>query len=203
MSNRQTMAVNIAEGFRVHIDRLIIEDRRLVYLSMLGDKTSLDASWAFIKNRPRRLISIGNYTIKTEKKEHYLFKSPELPSGGHHWIMVNRRASWLTLKPNDEFYLLNFERDNYYHNTRQTCPPHFYTLLNQTLTIPILPEWTQYLWRKANITSIDKDVYLADSVDSYAEGNVCYNSRAWKIFTDFDEWSDIIKLGIRYGDLTF
>ena len=98
---RQTIRVSISEGFPVYIDRLIIEDRRLIYLSMLGDKTSLDASWAFIKNRPRRLISIGTYTIKTEKMEHQLFKSPELPSGGHHWMMVNRRASWLTVKPNE------------------------------------------------------------------------------------------------------
>ena len=198
---RKTIRVSISEGFPVYIDRLIIEDRRLIYLSMLGDKTSLDASWAFIKNRPRRLISIGTYTIKTEKMEHQLFKSPELPSGGHHWIMVKRHASWLTVKPNETFYLLDFAPHNYYHNTHKTHHPHFYTLLNQTLTIPILPNWSQYLWTKGYHHSLNDN--LIDPIDEYAEGNVCLNSRAWKIRTNFEAWQDVIHDGVSWGDLTF
>lgn len=185
--------ISLADKLPVSMYRLLIHNVQLVYLSLIGNPTNLKASWAYIKNGGG-YKTVNEHTVKITSKAHQLFKSTELPNGLYHWVILHKSASWVTMERKSPFYLLDFYNENTKYDY---APAQFYPLLNTALSIPIRPEWTQYLWERG------RSRHLIRSLSDKDQDTCLYQMGAVYINPDTRLWSKIINDGFRHKKLSF
>ena len=78
-------------------------------------------------------------------------------------------------------------------DSTQPQPPLFYPMLNRCLAVPLLPEWSEYLW----VCGRERDLI---TLLSKGEGQ---GYAAWKVKPDVESWEQIVSEGLRQQRLTF
>ena len=118
-----------------------------LYLRMVGEEPSVNAIWARLSARETRTKKYSSHvTIPTSdqtgtvyvaaQKARYKTLRTRLPSGLIDLMMVHPR---LTVAEDSYkgFYLLTYDTGT---------PVHFFDRLNRTLSIPLQPDWADWLW---------------------------------------------------------
>lgn len=113
------------------------EEKSLVYLEMVGAKQAVKANWAALVGGGKQHYVDGR-TITLDGMKRHVRIQKTLPCGWVDWILLHKQASLKEMNPDHPFYLLD--------NGTQPLPPLFYPILNRCLAVPVLPEWSQYLW---------------------------------------------------------
>ena len=160
------------------------EEKSLVYLEMVGAKQSVKANWAALVGGGKYHYVDGHTIILDGMKRHVRLQKT-LPCGWVDWILLHKQASLKEMNPDQPFYLLD--------DGTEPIPPLFYPMLNRCLAVPVLPEWSTYLWvcgrERELITLLDK-----------GEGQ---GYAAWKVKPDSESWEQIVSEGLRQQRLTF
>ena len=145
--------LTLADKLSVLAPVLTIDDgeKSLVYLEMVGAKQSVKANWAALVGGGKYHYVDGHTIILDGMKRHVRLQKT-LPCGWVDWILLHKQASLKEMNPDQPFYLLD--------DGTQPIPPMFYPMLNRCLAVPVLPEWSTYLWicgrERELITLLDK-----------------------------------------------
>ena len=178
--------LTLADKLSVLAPVLTIDDgeKSLIYLEMVGAKQSVKANWAALVGGGK-VHWLGGNTIILEGMKRHVRIQKTLPCGWVDWILLHKQASLKEMNPDQPFYLLD--------DGTQPLPPLFYPMLNRCLAVPVLPEWSEYLWvcgrERDLITLLDK-----------GEGQ---GYAAWKVKPDSESWEQIVSEGLRQQRLTF
>ncbi|MEI2698751.1 MAG: RHS repeat-associated core domain-containing protein [Microthrixaceae bacterium] len=145
--------LSLADKLSVLAPVLTIDDgeKSLVYLEMVRAKQSVKANWAALVGGGKYHYVDGHTIILDGMKRHVRLQKT-LPCGWVDWILLHKQASLKEMNPDQPFYLLD--------DGTQPIPPMFYPMLNRCLAVPVLPEWSTYLWvcgrERELITLLDK-----------------------------------------------
>lgn len=160
------------------------EEKSLVYLEMVGAKQAVKANWAALVGGGK-VHWVDGRTIILEGMKRHVRLQKTLPCGWVDWILLHKQASLKEMNPDQPFYLLD--------DGSAPLPPLFYPMLNRCLAVPVLPEWSDYLWlcgrERELITLLDK-----------GEGQ---GYAAWKVKPDSESWEQIVSEGLCQQRLTF
>jgi hypothetical protein len=160
------------------------EEKSLVYLEMVGAKQAVKANWAALVGGGK-IHWLDGHTIILDGMKRHVRIQKTLPCGWVDWILLHKQASLKEMSPDQPFYLLD--------DGTAPIPPLFYPMLNRCLAVPILREWSAYLWvcgrERELITLLDK-----------GEGQ---GYAAWKVKPDSESWELIVSEGLRQQRLTF
>jgi hypothetical protein len=160
------------------------EEKSLVYLEMVGAKQSVKANWAALVGGGKQHYVDGRTIMLDGMKRHVRIQKT-LPCGWVDWILLHKQASLKEMNPDHPFYLLD--------DGTQPLPPLFYPMLNRCLAVPVLPDWSTYLWvcgrERELITLLDK-----------GEGQ---GYAAWKVKPDSESWEQIVSKGLQQQSLRF
>ena len=107
-----------------------------------------------------------------------------LPCGWDHWCLIHRQASLERMVPGEPFYLLD--------DDSQPIPHAFHPMLAKSLAVPILPEWTEYLWISGRLDNL---------IQPLVEN--CYGMAGWSIDAKEEAWEAIITKGLKEEHITF
>ncbi len=126
------------------------EDRNLVYIGAMGYKTSLESIRAsLLTNKGMTMSEFGErdlYLNPLDRYEQVWQAMTEYTS--HHAAFLSRKAIPGRWEPEDLFgYALVFAGVKDLDNELHRC---FISKLKETLTIPILDEWAESIWHKAD-----------------------------------------------------
>jgi hypothetical protein len=72
-------------------------------------------------------------------------------------------------------------------------PPLFYPMLNKCLAVPLLEEWSSYLWEEGRARNL---IALLD--DGQGQGYA-----AWRVLPAPDAWQEAVQEGIAAGEIQF
>jgi hypothetical protein len=89
------------------------------------------------------------------------------------------------MNPEQPFYLLD--------NGRQPIPPLFYPMLNKALALPLLPDWSDYLWQCGRQQRL---IALLD--DGKGQGYA-----AWQVKPAPTVWQEVVQAGIVSKQIAF
>ncbi|MBK8904482.1 MAG: hypothetical protein IPM53_25110 [Anaerolineaceae bacterium] len=195
-----TKKVSLAKGLAVFTPALAIDDGEngLVYLEMVGAKESVKANWAALMGG-NRVHWIGTRRIEMEGMKQHIKIQTTLPCGWVSQVLLHKQASLKEMNPERPFYLLDdgakpkLCQDGSLLSAQWSIPPLFYPMLNKCLSLPLLAEWSGYLWengRERNlITLLDKG-----NGQGYA---------AWRVLPTPDEWQKVVQEGLQSQAITF
>ena len=82
------------------------------------------------------------------------------------------------MNPEEPFFLLD--------DGQQSIPPLFYPMLNRCLAVPVLEDWTGYLWENGRARNL---ITLLN--DGEGQGYA-----AWRGLPAAEEWQAIIQIGL-------
>jgi hypothetical protein len=108
-----------------------------------------------------------------------------LPCGWHHLVLIHEQASLKEMNPEQPFYLLD--------DGRQPIPPLFYPMLNKALALPLLPEWSDYLWQHGRQQRL---ITLLD--DGKGQGYA-----AWQVKPAPAVWQEVVQAGLQAKAIAF
>lgn len=160
------------------------EDKSLVYLEMVGAKQAVKANWAALVGGGKQHYLDGRTIMLDGMKRHVRIQKA-LPCGWVDWILLHKQASLKEMNPDQSFYLLD--------DGTQPQPPLFYPMLNRCLAVPLLAEWSEYLW----VCGRERDLI---TLLSKGEGQ---GYAAWKVKPDAESWEQIVSEGLRQQRLAF
>ena len=89
------------------------------------------------------------------------------------------------MNPEEPFYLLD--------DGKRSIPPLFYPMLNKCLALPLLEDWSEYLWENGRERDL---IHLLDDGQGQGYG-------AWRILPGPDMWQEVISNGLRLRQLAF
>lgn len=175
--------VCFAIGFPVHGEQVAIDPgtNTLVFLNMVGPHNSIQANWAALMQDRAQQWQGVNFKVGTARN-HIRLRS-KLPSGLVQMMLIHKEATPAHLNPSSiSGYILAGSTDD--------VPEHFIATLDKLVSIPVLPEWSTYLWTIGRITGL---------IDYAGNPNKHINVTAWKIRTGADNiaWHDIISTAIQ------
>jgi hypothetical protein len=178
--------ISLADGLSVFTPALTLDDKAqtLVYLEMVGAKQSVRANWAALMGKGKSHWFERRQVALDGMKEHVKVQS-HLPCGWHHMVLIHKQASLKEMNPEQPFYLLD--------NGRQPIPPLFYPMLNKSLALPLLPEWSDYLWQSGRQQRL---ITLLD--DGRGQGYA-----AWQVKPAPSTWQEVVQTGIVSGQIAF
>lgn len=194
---KKTYETDIAKGMRVNIVDLVRDGDTLIYLNMIGTRQVLKSTWAALKGGGKRTYLMRDILI-LKAKEHHLFKAP-LPCGWENWIMLNKMASIQTVNPNSYFYLIdqtrqcrfNYEASKQTHHNNM--PSNFFAMLNASVSIPLLPQWANVLWKQGLENG------LVQPVDYMG----CFNMSGWMTIGRSKDWIPVVNELMNSGQIVF
>lgn len=174
-----------AKGFPIHSPALVRDETTLVYMELLGPRQAVKANWAALRQHKKSRYFYGG-GLEVTKEDKPITLKTTLPCGWDHWCLIHRQASYDKLTPQETFYLID-------DNTTQSGPPSsFIRFLAKSLSIPILPEWAEYLWiegrMKALISPLTKN---------------CYGYGGWKVETGKEAWNTMVSEGLKEKQINF
>ena len=108
-----------------------------------------------------------------------------LPCGWVDHILIHKQASIREMDPQEPFFLLD--------DGQQSIPPLFYPMLNNCLAVPVLADWTEYLWvtgREHNLITLLND----------GEGQ---GYAAWRVLPAPDAWQELVQGGLSGRQIVF
>jgi hypothetical protein len=175
--------ITAASGFPVRSPVLVRDNATLVYMELLGPRQVVHANWAALRNGGRNQWVAGA-SLSILKSDRMVTLKQSLPIGWDHWCLIHRQTSFEHLIPSEPFYILD--------DGESAVPPAFYPLLSKSLALPLLPEWTEYLWiagrQRRIITPLDEH---------------CHGRGAWRVTADEDKWWEIVSSGLAQSQMSF
>jgi hypothetical protein len=99
--------------------------------------------------------------------------------------LIHKQASLQEMSPQEPFYLLD--------DGQQAIPPLFYPMLNKCLAVPILAEWSDYLWEQGRTQQL---IALLDDGDGQGYA-------AWRVAPAPEAWQEVVQEGIVAGEIQF
>ena len=186
VKNDPAMKLALAKGLAVFTPALAIDDvdDTLIYLEMIGAKQSVKANWAALVGAGK-VHWLGRKRIRLDGMKEHVKIQATLPCGWANHILIHKQASLKEMNPEQPFYLLD--------DGMQTIPPLFYPMLNKCLALPLLPEWTGYLWENGRLRKL---VMLLDA----GEGQ---GYAAWRVLPGAEEWEGIVNEGLSSRQISF
>lgn len=182
--------VEFASGFPVAADGVILDNsmNRLIYLSMIGDRTAVRANWSQLMEY-NRFLSFRMNSFKVGGAKHHRMFQTKLPSGLWQIMLVHNNAIPKLLDPlTDTAYIVALG------DYSDKMPKGFTDYLNLLLHTPVLREWGKRLWMLGRITGL---IDYASSPSGQIGGT------AWKIRNSQDNWNDLISTNVAAKDLVF
>ena len=174
-----------AKGFTIHSPVLVRDERTLVYMELLGPRQAVKANWAALRQHKKSRYFHGGQLEITKEDKPITLKTT-LPCGWDHWCLIHRQASYDKLIPQKTFYLID-------HNPAPSGPPStFIPFLAKSLSIPILPEWAEYLWTEGRMQSLILPLTKN-----------CYGHGGWKVETTKDAWDTMVSEGLGEKQIQF
>ena len=184
------------QTLRAYNDQAVIEccgyavdDDVLIMLDAVGYKTSCKSIWATTVNSPRKAYTItprvtvtGGDVRKTKYRAFWM----ELPEqNAHNMVVCHTRLLDASPVPGEilPFYLVTGAADD---EIRQRMHDRrFVALLNQALDLPILPEWSGWLWVSGLESQLITQIKHGGDV-----------SGAWRVQTHAAQWAEIVQIGL-------
>jgi hypothetical protein len=117
-------------------------------------------------------------------KEHVRVQT-SLPCGWNNTILIHKQASLREMNPEQPFYLLD--------DGRQSIPPLFYPMLNKALALPLLENWSGYLWQAGREHDL---VHILDN--GQGQGYA-----AWRVLPAAAEWQELVQAGLAADAIVF
>ena len=108
-----------------------------------------------------------------------------LPCGWANHILLHKQASLKAMNPEQPFYLLD--------DGTQLIPPLFYPMLNKCLALPLLTNWSEYLWTNGREHKL---ITLLDN----GEGQ---HYAAWRVLPTAQTWQTIVQAGLSGQQISF
>lgn len=180
--------IELATGFPVDLIGIAIDDSmgQLVYLEVVGAENAVGANWAALM-QPKRSFSYKSQSFQVGSADNHRKFATTLPSGFVHMILAHKSASpaLITTKTNVG-YVVSDEGDN--------LPQEFFGHLNNLIEVPVLPEWSEYLWVVGRLTRM---------IEYAGNPNKQHGPTTWKIRTGSDQsnWADIISSAVAAKEL--
>lgn len=186
IQNNPLKTISLANGFSVHTPALAIDDvdETLVYLQMVGSKQAVRANWAALVGGGK-VHWLGRQRIRLNGMKAHIKTQVTLPCGWLDHILIHKQASLKEMNPELPFYLLD--------DGSQPIPPLFYPMLNKCLALPLLPQWTEYLWDNGRVQNLITLLNEGQG-QTYA---------AWRLLPAADEWQGIVENGLASYILSF
>jgi hypothetical protein len=221
--SKQPKTVALAEGLRVKcLDLTRDSGGNLVYMRLIGPRSSVNANWAVV--RGRRPIHCLSGTLVPPAKASALTLKKVLPMcGWDDWIIIHHQASLEKMAPGLPFYcpgegysecdavndLSNKELDEGHnkainHKTgkeagkaESSLLSNFFMRLTKSLSTPLLQAWGDYLWQEG---------ITAGLISPLEEK--CHGLVFWEVEPDEEKWGQIVQVGlqtkqIHLGDFRF
>jgi len=194
-------------------------DDQVVYLSAVGHRTSLKSIWGSLVTRnDGKLSGFGLYRLKRLTHTKYAqFWTPILESTSTHMIVVAELATIPDKDSTEDLsengcYILAFDPEGARHMKPRwgACPErqvlqkratpklqrHLVDRLNKMLSIPVLPQWSSYLWERGrNGGRWDDKGLLALTTNGDCVAGYWVNP-GWR-------WTETIQEGLRDGRIRF
>jgi hypothetical protein len=164
------------------------EDHTLIMLQMIGPAESVKANWAALMSSGA-VRYVNSCQIALAGMMDHIGLNIKLPCGHMESWLIHKQASFTEMSPEKGlFYVTSF-------SAAGDGPPKdmFFAMLDKLLAIPMLADWTDYLWREGEI----KDLIIM------IEPTHCRGSHAWKVKLDYEVWDTIIKGGVSSGQIKF
>lgn len=165
------------EGQRSFCIGSVSDGGKFVYLSMVGFKTANRALWAALMEK-RNALQIGHQTFRRLDGKYVHDEKPLPEIAMSHMILLHSQASVTESQPDKPFYIVGKDENHF----------RFYALLNRALALPLLPEWTDYLWEQGR-----EEMFIKTLVGQGAEGFI--------VEPDAEFWSECVTDGIKEGNL--
>ena len=185
VQNNPSRKLSLAKGLPVYTPAIVMDsdNDNIVYLEMIGHKQAVRANWAALVSK--KVCWIGRDRIYLDgMKEHVMVRS-SLPCGWVDHILIHKQASIREMDPQEPFFLLD--------DGQQSIPPLFYPMLNNCLAVPVLADWTEYLWvtgREHNLITLLND----------GEGQ---GYAAWRVLPAPDAWQELVQGGLSGRQIVF
>jgi hypothetical protein len=178
--------IGLAAGLSVYTPALALggKEGTLVYLEMVGAKQAVRANWAALMGKGQSHW-IDNHRIALDGMKAHVKLQSCLPCGWHHLILIHKQASLKEMNPEQPFYLLD--------DGRQPIPPLFYPMLNKALALPLLPDWSDYLWQNGRQRKL---ITLLD--DGKGQGYA-----AWRVKPAPTVWQEVLQGGLQEKAIVF
>ncbi len=186
VQNDPHKTLSLAQGLAVYVPAVTIDDvdETLVYLEMVGVKQSVKANWAALVGSGK-VHWLGRQRVCLDGMKNHIKLQSSLSCGWANHILIHKQASLKEMNPEEPFYLLD--------NGGQPVPFLFYAMLNKCLALPLLPNWSGYLWANGRERNL---ITLLDNGEgqSYA---------AWRVLPAPQEWQEIIHEGLSTSHIRF
>lgn len=186
VSRNARKTLSLAQGLAVYAPALALDDGEdtIVYLEMVGPKQSVKANWAALAGGGKTHW-LGSRRIRLAGMRAHLKLANVLPCGWVNWALIHKQASLKEMNPEEPFYLLD--------DGRRRLPALFYPMLNKALALPLLPDWSDYLWQSGRQRQL---ITLLD--EGKGQGYA-----AWRVLPAAGVWEEIVTAGVGGGDIAF
>lgn len=186
VQNDPDRTLSLAKGLSVYTPAVTIDNvyDTLVYLEMVGAKQSVKANWAALVGGGKTHW-IGRKQIRLDGMKEHVRLQATLPCGWTDYILIHKQASLREMNPEQPFYLLD--------NGTRPIPPLFYPMLNKCLALPLLEDWSEYLWENGRERKLIK---LLDE----GEGQ---GYAAWRVLPAPTPWQEAVQWGLQSNEICF
>lgn len=178
----EMQTITIAHGFPVHMIAGLRDDneRTLVYLNIMGSAQAVRSNWAALKtsNAKPYIRPLGG-VVQLKKQEHLVFNKV-LPCGWMNMIMMHKQLSVPSVDTQEDFYFINLQPDP--EQYRQ-MPNNFYAMISKVMPFPVLPGWTDYLWKEAWALNLVKKLWDRRECEGY------------RVINNVEKWAGLISRG--------
>jgi hypothetical protein len=134
------------------------------------------ANWAALVGG--RVQWIGRQRIELDGMKNHKLVQAALPCGWSDYVLIHKQASLQAMNPEEPFYLLD--------EGKQQIPALFYAMLNKCLAIPLLEEWSDYLWMRGREEKL---------IELLNEG-MGQGYAAWRVLPAPEEWQRVVQAGL-------
>lgn len=195
--NLEPKRLALTKDFSVLSDYSAIDEdnSQLIVLHMFNYEQAVKASWANLATSGKVTNFINNCEVVTNgMKAHKTFKSTLADSGYFEMWLIHKQAISQSASPHREpyFYVFVPEQIPLLQQKKQ-LHQQFANTLDLTINIPILPEWSWYLWQEG---------FEIDMIAEMPEEN-CHNLTAFRIGLDLAKWESIVSSGLKTRQISF
>jgi hypothetical protein len=177
--------LSLADGLPVYTPAVVLdpESDEVVYLEMVGSKQAVRANWAALVGG--KVQWIGRQRIALDGMKNHKLVKAALPCGWSDYVLIHKQASLQAMNPEEPFYLLD--------EGRQQIPALFYAMLDKCLAIPLLGDWSDYLWKRGREQKL-----IALLNEGIGQGYA-----AWRVLPAPDAWQRVVQDGLGSHQLSF
>lgn len=179
-------SAEFASGKQVKCPLLVVDEPKgtLVAIEMIDNQATVKASWAALVTNSCRYYSCseGAFEINGAEAKEYVTLKSVLPSKHANYMMLHKQATPKTTSSEYSFIYVSV--------CNSSSPAHFASQLSTATKLPMLTSWSDDLWKLA------KQNQVVERVGAH-------QAYWYRVNTQEEEWSQILKTAISNGELNF